>query len=65
MKILLLFECAWFAVSYIGSHTVRTEMGRYPAADALDVPEEVYGIGIGAGDGGIYWFHSHTGENEE
>ena len=40
-------------------------MGRYPAADALDVPEEVYGIGIGAGDGGIYWFHSHTGENEE
>lgn len=60
VKLLLLLELLWFSAAYIKSHTFEQVTGGRVEEIPLPGEEEVYGIGIGTGEGSLFWFHSRT-----
>ncbi len=60
VKLLLVLELLWFLTAYIKSHTVKQVTGLQAEEFPLSGEEEVYGIGIGTGEGSLFWFHSRT-----
>lgn len=67
-RALLVFECLWFAASYVKSHTYERVLERLPEAGQEmenEEEQEVFGIGVGRGDGSVFWFHSRLEEAGE
>lgn len=60
VKLLFVLEVLAAAGSYIRDHAVVQTTERKVAELPADGEEEVYGIGIGTGDGVLFWFHSRT-----
>lgn len=60
VRILFVLEAAALAAGYIRAHTAVTvtERGVSGLSDGTGEAQEVYGIGIGTGDGSVFWFHS-------
>jgi len=58
VRILFVLEVLMFAGAYIKAHTSAqvTEENVTVLPDGED-RGDVYGIGIGAGDGSLFWFH--------
>lgn len=64
-KILLLAGLFYFAGGYLKMHTFREDfLRRETEKDPITAEEngrqEVFGIGVGVGDGTVFWFHKRT-----
>lgn len=60
VKVLFILEVLAAAGFYIREHAVVRTTEKKVAEFPADGEEEVYGIGIGTGDGSLFWFHSRT-----
>ena len=60
VKLLFVLELFWFFTAYIKSHTVEQVTGLPVEEFPFSGEDEVYGIGIGTGEGSLFWFHSRT-----
>lgn len=62
VKILFVAEAAALAGSYIKENTAVTVTERsvdaFPGGEGRE--DDVYGIGIGTGDGSVFWFHKDS-----
>ncbi len=60
VKLLFVLELFWFFTAYIKSHTVEQVTSLPVEEFPFSGEDEVYGIGIGTGEGSLFWFHSRT-----
>ena len=65
-KLLLLAELVYFACGYVKAHTfhentMRQETGAGFLFGEESRRQELFGIGIGVGDGTVFWFHRRVG----